>query len=1141
MPTLSCLTRTAAVLLAVLPAATITAPIRAEEARAATEGAEPARPAARAAGIVRVPGGKPAAGCPVYLILNARGKNLDESRYTLCGQAVTDKAGRFTLNSTTPRPRKGLLIVLAWRQGAAIGLGSVPPESDEPVEIDLHRVRKVRGAVKDSAGKPVAGAIITPERVTLQSETAGPLYWLGTVLPAPLGKLWVVRSDAKGEYLLTQAPVKGNLSLQVRRTGYNRGSTYLDARAPAPQPIILHRRTRIRGRLRLSDPAMPVEGVHVVAQQEYARATGRVKAGGIFEIDHVRPGALTLSVFVPGTSEWQPSAHMAVMVPEGKTLEGLVLPVEAVRGVRVTGRIVDEETGKGIPDLWVSTEAGAGQSTDAEGKYSFYARPGRVAVTLFRSTLQPANYFLSEERLQRSGTGVPGESLDLEEIRLRKGRTVTVRVVDAAGKPLKGALVRNEASVTPWDDMPLATNAHGEGVLLGLAPDASLRLSARTGSGYSLPVPVDLKTLSGPVTLVVKPEIATYLEGRVVDDAGKPVRGANVRVSAMYGRWGDYPATLKTDAEGRFRSEALPPEAEYSVKVQAPRHRTMMSERWKSTNGGRHDFGSIRLVRQLGIVVGTVVDARGRPVAGARVFNSGDAERPLQTTSDARGRFRLEGLESGGCYVAAEKAGHPLGLLYTLAPAREVRLVLRPMVPAPDSVELTAARERLALQLIDRTLAEAGTQPERWRERQRVIDLLVPRDILRATEIAMAAGQPERNSLSHDLGRVALKRSVEEAIACIRQVDHPFWRTRNLLSLAAESTPEQAPPILTAAVASARQVPELMQQLYLLAECAEGMRRRKMPGAEILLRECAARAARLGVQEGDAYTRGTVAERLAEIDLDAAVALIAPITDEASRQRHVANIAVRYVTRSPEKALQLLSTAGDEWQSQRAISKMCARLAADDPDGADRLIGKLQDRRQRIRALLWMAERIRDRKRALATLDRAEQELTAWAAVTTEDDTYDPPALYLAHAAWVAKELDAPAARRLMAKSLASRPALHVEYGDPLEQYRSHAKVALLMAHLDPEAGRNLLGILRPRMEAIKAPERSWAAAEIRRNLLLATAAADPTQAEAYLDTLKQSGANPDGIGTAEFILDPRIRREKLESALNLRSPEEDD
>lgn len=1085
--------------------------------------------------------GKPAAGCPVYLILNVYDPKNDRGHYTLCGSAKTDTAGRFVLPNAPSRPENSSLSVLARPAGQA-GLSAVPADSQDPVEVSLTPTRKVRGQVNDGQGRPLAAAAITADTLNFRTGDTLAGSWTSVQLPEAMKKGWTVRTDAKGEFVFSLAPENGGASLGVQREGYNEGSIWINSTGTL-QPVTLYQRTRIRGMVKPSDPAMRLEGFFVAVGRKNERwRSARIDHNGTFQVDNVTPGADELKLNGGPTSEWQPQAQMKLTVPEGKTLEGVVLAVEAVRGVHVTGRVVDDETGKGIPELGINLPSGSALSTDRDGGYSFYAPAGKVSVTVYRASTPSLDYLIPPEGRSGSVSGAAGQALTLEEIRLRKGKSLAVRVVDTAGKPVKGATVRNETETDPWSAPTSVTDARGECSLRGLAPDVSVRLSARSKSAFAAPLPVDLKMEAGPVTLVVRPELAVRLAGRVVDDAGKPVSGASVQVSEMYDRWGQFPAALTTDAGGRFQSGALPPAANYSVSVQAPRHRTLSSEPWKAREGGVHDFGTLQLVRQLGYVAGTVVDAKGRPVAGARVFNSGDADAPVQTTSDASGRFRLEGLEKGPCYVFAEKRGAPLAVLRTSAPDEHARLVLRPLVLSSVTPALTAAREQFAMEAIDQLVQETEGKANQDSTRQRIVDLLTPRDTLRATELALSTGSACRNSLSNGLARIALARNVDEAVGCIRQVDDPFWRAYYMLQLAAAATPEQARQILPAAVAAARGVPEWMQQLYVLAECADQMRRREVPGAEALLKECAARAARLGVKDQEAYYRGVVAERLAEVDLDGAMALMAPIEDRNERVRHLGNIALRYVTRAPEKALQLLeSAAADEWQAQGLIARMCARLAATDPARAEALLERLNERQNRVSAMLWMAERVKDRKRALALLARAEQELAGWATSSNPESSYDNPALHLVRAAIVARKLGYPGAPRLLARALAARPPLAARYGDAYEQQSLQAKLAVLVSVADPAAGRDLVGILLPRLGDVRVPKYDWMETQIRQELLLAAALSDPPRAEEYRRKLAKTSANVNALNAAEFVLDHGKQQEHLDRLLMIASPEADD
>jgi hypothetical protein len=187
-----------------------------------------------------------------------------------------------------------------------------------------------------------------------------------------------------------------------------------------------------------------------------------------------------------------------------------------------------------------------------------------------------------------------------------------------------------------------------------------------------------------------------------------------------------------------------------------------------------------------------------------------------------------------------------------------------------------------------------------------------------------------------------------------------------------------------------------------------------------------------------------------------------------------------------------------------------------------------------------MAERMRDRKRARATLATAEQALVEWAASNNGESPYDSPALRLAHAALVARKIGYPGANGLLARAIAARSPLGSRYGDAGEGHRTQAQLAILVALADPATGRELIGALLPRLGNIKIPKYDWMEQQIKQDLLCAAALADPARAEAYLTALTKSGAKVSALDAAEFVLDENKRQERLRRTLSIESPEED-
>jgi len=164
---------------------------------------------------------------------------------------------------------------------------------------------------------------------------------------------------------------------------------------------------------------------------------------------------------------------------------------------------------------------------------------------------------------------------------------------------------------------------------------------------------------------------APRVEGRVVDELGRPVAGA----------------TLSTHDEPRGRSDgaggfacALPAVPEPSATTLTVAAAGFASARLvvRVAPGGTTQLGDVRLV-PAGELHGRVVDPSGRPVAGVRVLADGlenertdpeelrrqgprvDEGTVPETTSDAHGRFVLAGVPAGPARAWAGGGEHAWG------------------------------------------------------------------------------------------------------------------------------------------------------------------------------------------------------------------------------------------------------------------------------------------------------------------------------------------------------------------------------------------------------------------------------------------------------------------------------------------------
>ncbi|MEZ6196851.1 MAG: sigma-70 family RNA polymerase sigma factor [Planctomycetota bacterium] len=155
----------------------------------------------------------------------------------------------------------------------------------------------------------------------------------------------------------------------------------------------------------------------------------------------------------------------------------------------------------------------------------------------------------------------------------------------------------------------------------------------------------------------------------VVWSDGTPASGILVRVTDLDEPDGDFRARdRRTDAEGRLALEVAGPRREY----RALRGGALVAD-------GRAD--EVLVVPRGRDVSGVVVDAAGRPVAGAALWISQDNDPDrggIAGTTDAEGRFAIRSV--GGYSIAARAAAHGASARYPLVglpvEASDRRLVL---------------------------------------------------------------------------------------------------------------------------------------------------------------------------------------------------------------------------------------------------------------------------------------------------------------------------------------------------------------------------------------------------------------------------------------------------------------------------------
>ncbi len=248
--------------------------------------------------------------------------------------------------------------------------------------------------------------------------------------------------------------------------------------------------------------------------------------------------------------------------------------------------------------------------TDAQGRWQLDGAPKNLAGT-WTAVTHPS---------YRRGGGAVSRGLNNVTI-FKKGLTITGRVNDAQGRPVKGA--RAVIGHDIWGDEPPSarTDQRGEFTLVNCGAGPSIITVQADGFA---PRFVDVRVEEGAAPVVIAlTEPGVLVRGRVVDADGKPVEGAFVAADTWRGHR-SIRFRVNTDRDGRFQWQSAPKDV---VLYGFGKEGYMSSRHVPLTASEREQ--TIVLYPKL-VITGRVTDAgTHRPVPAFRVvqgrrFEGGD-------------------------------------------------------------------------------------------------------------------------------------------------------------------------------------------------------------------------------------------------------------------------------------------------------------------------------------------------------------------------------------------------------------------------------------------------------------------------------------------------------------------------------------
>lgn len=555
---------------------------------------------------------------------------------------------------------------LASTLGAA---GSAPVTT----EIVLSPAAAIGGMVYGPARRGVAGARVAlwrrPEvpagaggAATSAQRRAASMAAIPADLANPIGE---TTSLEGGKFLIgglyADATYDGIVSvpgLAAGRLVGVRGNTFQNA-------ITLKAGGAVSGSVRVLGTKRPLPGMRVVVQSLDPRWPLRFLAqtdnAGTWRVGDLPEGRYSLAV---RSTEWVSSERPPALVKTGETLAGQ--DFEVYRGIPLGGIVVDARSGSPIAGAKVRARVVGGGSQKLPGgdtvlsgnggEFRFAALPeGVYRVSATARGYEPPQDEDDYVRVVVSADAPPAPVT----VQVTPGGVVRGRVIGATPSVVLRTQVRlveadGSRSRIRRDQFLAGCGADGEFVIEGVPVSRTSRFvvvadADGVAQARTEPIVLTSERAQAEVTLVLSE--GRHLQGRVVDGSKRPLEGVEVLVQPQYyeeiALRRDWRAV--TTADGRFEVEGVP-DGQARVFARLEGWQTAQ----QTVNVNEQLSGKLITLTLLPgeHVAGLVVDDRGRPFAGARIWVD-TSEPTKECSTNENGEYLLTGTPRGGCTIKA--------------------------------------------------------------------------------------------------------------------------------------------------------------------------------------------------------------------------------------------------------------------------------------------------------------------------------------------------------------------------------------------------------------------------------------------------------------------------------------------------------
>lgn len=599
-------------------------------------------------------GEKPVNNAVLYLLTHEkRNKNVQSvGKIAESGRdgSFSFKIDSFKLNESSKWTKP---TVIVYCPGYSVGWQNLNDNTNlNNLIIKLTGEKTITGTVRDIKGNFIKDAEISIIGIRCNNDIER-----GNVLE----NLNNVNSNLKficrdnGDFTITNLPENSAICLIAKAKGYAQEyyKTEIESGSKGIE-FILKPDGKITGKVTYGDSGKPAKDVFILTRGWGSYEPVKTDKYGQYVIENLLPGKFTVYVFVEGDSpEWTAEPIEAVQVEEGKTNENM--DFKLVKGGIITGKLTASDTGEPVQGHNVSAKPSNDQlsitfdncKTDRYGIYRLRVPPGKIKV----NTESPAGF---KKKLDFLLVDInDGDNVSGIDFAFDRGFPITVITLSPEGSPVEGTSVtwKNTMDLPP----SIITGKEGTCVFTGLSEGEDLEVYAEN-SKLKLKGEGKIKASKNVRFEVKMGKYKTYgVGGQVLDSDGKPVTNARLHLfdkrAMMY-----YSTTVSvTKSDGVYNVDNLIAGNDYSLTVEAdgyvsysiPLHDFLPDEKKdiaKNPLKSPKPLYNVYLEKADRWLEGVVLDDKGNPVKGARIYNTNDSMNMVTVFSDINGIFRMDKL-----------------------------------------------------------------------------------------------------------------------------------------------------------------------------------------------------------------------------------------------------------------------------------------------------------------------------------------------------------------------------------------------------------------------------------------------------------------------------------------------------------------